>query len=130
MKKLFFIATILMAILVSASCSKSSGNEPESKDEYYVKYEATNTTRYTGDVSEISITTDEGLKTFIGGRNFTETFGPVKKGFVAKITCTNKAHSNTSIIVTIHVSKNNGPFALKETVSGTESASASYTIDF
>ena len=130
MKKISFIAMVLLTALVSASCSKSSDNEPESQDEYYVKYEATNTTRYSGDVSEISRTTDEGIKTFVGGKSFTETFGPVKKGFVAKITCTNKAYSNTSIIVTIHTSKNNGPFALKATVSGTESASASYTIDF
>lgn len=130
MKKLFFIATLLMAILVSASCSKSSGNEPESKDEYYVKYEAKNNTKHIGDVSDVIVKTHEGTQTLISNRTFSETYGPVNLGFAASITCNSRVSDATAISVSIYVSKNGGPFALRANATGAKTATVSYTIDF
>lgn len=129
MRKIFFFTMIMLTACLSLSCSKSSDHETENAS-YYVKYESKNTTRYSGDVSQVTVNTDKGSQTLICGREYSETFGPVKKGFAASITCDNKAYSNTSITVKIYVSKESGPFSLKAEVSGKESASASYSIDF
>lgn len=118
-----------MVALVSASCSKSSDNEP-TKDEYYVKYEAKNNTKHIGDVSDVIVKTHEGTQTLISNRTFSETYGPVNLGFAASITCNSRVSDATAISVSIYVSKNGGPFALRANATGAKTATVSYTIDF
>ena len=57
MRKIFFFAMIMLTACLSLSCSKSSDHETENAS-YYVKYESKNTTRYSGDVSQVTVNTD------------------------------------------------------------------------
>ena len=123
MKKTLFFALIAVAAVIS-SCNKTSGNE----DEYYIRYEGSISTLPIVERS-YTIATESGKQTFkTRENNFSRIFGPVGKGFEASISC---SYSNDVInlktpSVSIEVSKNNGPFALK--ASG--SKEASFEIDF
>lgn len=129
MKRLFFIVTVLLSAMLICSCSKSDDGTPSEEANYYVKYEAVNKTKHIGDVSEIIVNTDQGSKSYISDRTFSETFGPVKKGFTAKIVCNDRTGVN-SVSVSIYVSVGKEPFALKATNTASQTVSASYTIDF
>lgn len=129
MKKLFFI--ILSVLPLLWGCDKDSGNDSA---EYYVKYEygvSSNPSfgsQYTN--KTISINTDSGVKEFTTISNsFTETIGPVKKGFQASITVTYPSGSSASGTPSskIYVCRGAEPFALK---ASNNSTSATYTIDF
>lgn len=107
-------------------------NDPSS-GEYYVKYEASITDPYGSSgkkTSKYTVNTENGKETFNSGRSFSQTFGPVKKGFHAfiKSECDFVTTNNN---VRIYVCKGSEPFSLKANKSSKENTvSTSYTIDF
>ena len=121
MKRTLFIYTIF---LLAISCHKNddtdNANEPTI---YYVKYEASGNGSYSY-VDKTIVATGDGDRTFTGtARSWSETFGPVSKGFRAEITASGRGGIPR---VAIYVCRGKEPFALKQTGNG----SASYTIDF
>ena len=125
-KKITFFATILV-VLIMASCDKDdignieNDNNPSDNSEYYVRY--TVSSRYPYIFSDVKYSDVNGTGSFMNyqTRHWTETIGPVKKGFNAYV----KNEKGTATDK-IEVSKNGGPFALK--ASGNNSAS--YSIDY
>ena len=121
MKRTLFIYTIF---LLAISCHKNddtdNANEPTI---YYVKYEASGNGSYSY-VDKTIVATGDGDRTFTGtARSWSETFGPVSKGFRAEITASGRGGIPR---VAIYVCRGKEPFALKQTGNG----SAAYTIDF
>lgn len=122
MKRFLSLLSVCLCAVILSSCEEPNNEgpieTPEDNSFYYVKYE---TVSFRG-TNSITINTDTGIKAFSLGPNraYSETYGPVSKGFEASI------KSQASITTHIYVSKNNGPFALKASGTG----SATYTIDF
>ena len=121
MKRFLLSLSFCLCAFILISCEKPNNEEPiappEDNASYYVKYEASSTVI----MQSITVNTDTGKQTFtVRKKTYSETFGPVSKGFDASVNC--QAAANVSI----YVCKDNGPFALK--ASGGESAT--YTIDF
>ncbi len=125
------IAVILCAFPLLLGCDKDSNKDSA---EYYVKYEyglAFNPnfgSKYYN--KTISINTENGVKEFTTTSNsFTETIGPVKKGFNANITVqyTDGGSGGGTPSTKIYVSRGSEPFALK---ASNNTSSASYTIDY
>ena len=121
MKKYLFLLAMLSSVLLF-SCSKSDDTKPddETKDFYYVRYEAS-----------VTVNTDSGIKKFEAVKTFEEIFGPVSKDFRAEINVDSEGAGWAETTASIYVSKNNGPFAMKayKTVTGSE-IKLSYKIDF
>jgi len=122
--KFLKITTAFLAVFIAfSSCNKdkdeTSINETNTNDNYYVKYVIKGKL-----FSDWTVTTPEGeyTKNDYNTKSWSQTYGPVKKGFKCEV----KVGSGAPIIE-IHVSKNQEPFALKVTKTG---GSASYTIDF
>jgi len=107
-----------------SSCKKE--DEKTTNDEYYVKY-VVKCSQGRWYVSSFSINTDNGTVGFSNYKStsWNQTYGPVKKGFKTFVTA-----DSSFPTVEIYVSKNQGPFALKASKTGTGSASASYIVDF
>ena len=114
---------IILSIIFLCACEKcdyisTENPTPESKDEYYIRY----TCRTGGNAySTVTMRYIEAngqwvTKTGKYTTGVTQTIGPVKKGFTAKMSSDVKTN-------TIECCKNNGPFMLK-------SENGSYTIDF
>lgn len=122
--KLMFISLIFCI----SSCDKNDmdNNEPELSDNYYVQYIIRGNGAY-GRFSNWTATTPQGIYTNNGlqVRSWNQTYGPVNKGFKCEVIIDNYIYREPTI--EIHVSKNEEPFALKESETGD---SASYTIDF
>lgn len=121
--KFFGLALFFVCII---SCSKEKDNKYEEKD-YYIKYEA-NFSSYPLHYYDIEYTvaTDKGIQTFISGNSFSEIFGPVEKGFTAKLSYEGNGICNGSI----YVSKGSEPFSLKEhQLSNYSKIDISYTIE-
>lgn len=124
MKRIILSLGLLLALLVS--CQK---HIEESR--YYVKYTGMTSTVHMVNTS-YTYTTDSGKDTYTVtgfGSDYSVTIGPVTKGFQAEISCSIVGESEYGVKsrrVTIEVSKDNDPFALK--ASGTNYAS--YTIDY
>lgn len=120
MKRFLSLLSVCLCAVILSSCEESNNESietPEDNASYYVKYEASSTVI----MQSITVNTDTGKQTFtVRKKTYSETFGPVSKGFDASVKC--QAAANVSI----YVCKANGPFALKAS-GGT---SASYTIDF
>jgi hypothetical protein len=131
MKRILLIASVCFCSFLAFSCSTDDGdNNPAEKtptptedDRYYVKYEASGGGAYYY-LQSVSVNTENGTRTFSDRavQSFSQTFGPVKKGFVANISVVGSSNARVSI----YVCKGEEPFALKQT--GT--TKASYTIDF
>lgn len=115
-----FVITILFV-----SCNDYYTSQPsvvvEDNNEYYVKY--TVSTNYPYIFSNVVYADVNGTGSMRNyqTRNWSETIGPVKKGFRAFV-----RNENGTANDKIEVSKNGGPFALKAQGEN----SASYTIDF
>ena len=136
MKSHFLRQGVLLSILIISvltiftfsSCNKKAmdNNETIINNNYYVKYIIKGTVAY-GRFSNWTATTPEGKYTNSGyqTRNWNQTYGPVKKGFKCEIQI--KDYISGPPTIEIQVSKNEEPFALKETKTG---RTASYTIDF
>ena len=129
MKRLTNLLLCLFPLFLS--CDKDS--EKLSAD-YYVRYEFSLTysnpmggTKYTN--KTISITTDSGIIEVATTSNaYTETIGPVNKGFNASITVNSDGSSGGGTTnLKIYVSRGSEPFVLKASSNRT---TASYIIDF
>lgn len=141
MKKAFnFTLACLLFVLSLTGCKKSN-------DSYYIRYEvAAKSTHY--ETAKIEVETDMGEKTISLTINpssgtyyhlqncvnvFSEQFGPVPKGFIASINASipnASSLTSASLEVAIYVSRNNEPFVLKASNSGSTSCNTSYTIDY
>lgn len=106
MKRTLFIYTIF---LLAISCHKNddtdNANEPTI---YYVKYEASGNGSYSY-VDKTIVATGDGDRTFTGtARSWSETFGPVSKGFRAEITASGRGGIPR---VAIYVCRGKEPFS-------------------
>ncbi|MBR5603152.1 MAG: hypothetical protein IKW51_02945 [Bacteroidales bacterium] len=131
MKKYLFLLLMLSSVLVF-SCGKSDDTKPddETKEFYYVKYEASVSTSHIP-TTYITVNTDSGINEFEVAKTFEEIFGPVSKDFRAEIDVESKGAGWAETTARIYISKNNSPFALKayKNVSGSK-VNLSYKIDF
>jgi hypothetical protein len=121
--KITLLSTIIVALFM-VSCEKDNienNNNSSDNSEYYVRYSVS--TSYPYIFSDVKYADVNGTGSFMNyqTRHWTETIGPVKKGFHAYV----KNEKGTATDK-IEVSKNGGPFAMK--ASGNNSAS--YSIDF
>lgn len=115
MKKHLVLFLSLAATIMMASCTKDDAN-------YYVRYEAEACNPYPGYLL-LGVNTENGLQTIEVSRNvFSETYGPVQKGFHAAIYISSVRATSASI----YVSKGEEPFVLK----ATGQTSAEYVIDY
>ncbi len=120
MKRFLSILIVSCGVVAGLSSCLEDDDFPTQNNYYYVKYEASVSAPY--QLNRVSVTTDKGSASYNGvGGSWTGTYGPVSKGFKAKIS-TSSYVAKTQI----SVSKNNGPFAIK----ATGRMGASYTIDF
>lgn len=118
MKKHVVLLLVFSYILMMASCTKEKTN-------YYVKYDVASTgTNHIGTMT-LNLNTERGMQTIsTSSKVFSETFGPVSKGFEATVSAA--ASYPTYLNTSIYVCKGQEPFVLKAT--GT--SSAQYVIDF
>lgn len=133
MKRLSIILLFTTILLCLSSC----GKEPAAN--YYIKYEAyVSSIIYEGREARYVVSTDNGDITITTRRqSWSETYGPVEKGFTANITgSTNVDYSNgTTMTLNIYVCRGEEPFVFKASATdkifkGKQSLSASYKIDF
>lgn len=124
MNKILRITSLILSIFVILSSCKRDEVKITTTDEYYVKYAIKGNGTYNY-FNKFSVNTDKGNVSFSGYqyRSWNQTYGPLRKGFRASAT------SDGLVTIEIFVSKNNGPFVLKASKSGSQS-SVSYTIDF
>lgn len=132
MNKFLKITTVFLAIFIAlSSCNKDEPiindiDKPIINDNYYVKYVIKcSQSRYY--VSKFSVNTDKGIVYFSDYKStyWTQTYGPVKKGFTATATA-----ESVYPTIEIYASINQEPFALKTTNTRNTQVTASYTIDF
>lgn len=131
MKHLKYLLLFSLSFIVFG-CGGDNDDEPNtpgSVAEYYVKYEASIVSYRNGTV-KYTVNTETGEKIFSSGKSFSQTFGPVEKGFHASIKVDAKNVVGASSNIRIYVCRGNEPFALKANKSGESTVSASYTIDF
>lgn len=122
MKKLLFIASIIVVSL----CFLTGCDKPSNR--YYIKYEVSIDGMANGE-THVTVNTENGEQSFVTPREFSETFGPVKKSFVAKISAYNTALYGT-LNVRIYACKGEEAFVLKASTSKKGEADAEYRIDF
>ena len=126
MKKLLLLFSFA-AVLMMTGCGKDNElDSPENDVRYYVKYEVSVSSSYIGDLY-VDAKTERGTQSFkTSSKLFSETFGPVSKGFAASVT----AHTDYTVTGAMHssiyVCRGEEPFVLK----ATGSSSADYVIDF
>jgi len=123
MKKLLFIASIIVLSL----CFLTGCDKPSNR--YYIKYEVTINGMENGE-THVTVNTENGEQSFVTPREFSETFGPVKRNFVAKISAYNTALYGATINVRIYACKGEEAFVLKASASNNGKAEAEYRIDF
>lgn len=133
-KSLYAIILMLSVLLSFVSCDKdndiTNSQSSENKDEYYVRYEVGVKTSHIP-TTHITVNTDSGIKKFEASKTFEEIFGPVGKDFCAEIDVLVEWGGYSETTVSIYVSKNDGPFALKahKSVTGSK-VNLSYQIDY
>ncbi|HJB71894.1 MAG TPA: hypothetical protein H9939_01040 [Candidatus Barnesiella merdigallinarum] len=131
MKKIIVLLSVLLTLLTFSSCTNDEPSPSntqqgtETDANYYVKYTAL---AYGGvgyenaRIKSVTVETETGSKTIEPNvKSWEETYGPVSKGFKAKIQAT-----GASKTVRIYVCRGEEPFVIK----AEGSSSASYTIDF
>ncbi len=117
----------VLTVSTFSSCSKEDKNsDTGTSDNYYVKYIINGNGTY-GRFSNWTATTPQGTFSNNGyqTRSWNQTFGPIKKGFKCEVQIGDYIGGDPTI--EIHVSKNQEPFALKVTKTG---SSASYTVNY
>ena len=134
--RLIVICGFLLAYLTFISgCKKENTTDP---NEYYVKYEVNSSTIYYGGKLNVTINDENGSnKSFTIDQRvpWDVVIGPVEKGFEAEmlVQAIGNTQDKLKLYANLYVSKNNGPFALKES-NGSDSprnnAQLSYIIDF
>jgi hypothetical protein len=109
---------LILFVFLLYGCKKTEVN-----DEYYVKYEVESSTVYYGGKLDVQLKSESSstLPLVINQREKWETtIGPVKKGFIASLKVVKQgwngqtSETQLKLYLRIHVSKNNGPFALKQ----------------
>ena len=131
MKKIIVLLSVLLTLLTFSSCTNeepspsNTQHGTETDANYYVKYTAL---AYGGvgyenaRIESVTVETETGSKTIEPNvKSWEETYGPVSKGFKAKIQAT-----GASKTVRIYVCRGEEPFVIK----AEGSSSTSYTIDF
>ena len=126
MKAITKLYLVIFAAITCFGCEKIENDNNDNnkgqntqEDFYYVRFDG----KYQngGGTAKFSLTGCGAFTKYIGIPNsFSEILGPAQKGAVAKV----DAGGNCEL--SIYVSKNNSPFALKKTGGNT----LSYTIDF
>lgn len=105
---------------------------PEEQARYYVRYEVQFTTQHNNANRVIKYTNEKGEQTIKLENDFTweGTYGPVDKGFVAKLSgrCPNYSYS-ASIHGRIYVCREREPFVIKAEDTSRE-INLRYAIDF
>lgn len=125
--KIFFVAMLF----VFSGCNDSGEpDNPSAGGEYYVKYEAYVKSIYVGYTVKYTVDTDKGRQVFEASNSFSQTFGPLKKGFKTSITADASSCYRADCDVRIYVCRGQEPFALKASNSGDKIVSATYVIDF
>lgn len=127
MKKYLLVLVSILALVLFTACNKDKNKTENSTsiDRYYVRYEVSVSSVYTGTL-HVNVNTENGIKTFeVSSKLFSETFGPVDYGFQTSVSASFGGYSGT-LSSSIYVCKNNDPFVLKATGGST----AEYTIDF
>lgn len=121
------LAISSLIILTIFSCNDNDNNMDNiaNDDIYYVNYIIKGASPY-GRFSNWTATTPNGTYSNSGTQvaGWNRTYGPVQKGFQCRVDIGD--YQGGAPTIEIHVSKNEGPFALKRSVTG---ASASYTIN-
>lgn len=104
-------------------------DEPDNNagEDYYVKYEAVVTYPYNATVT-YSVVTEKGLKNFDSGKSFSQTFGPLKKGFNTMMTVDVRGLSHAICNVRIYIARGTEPFTLKANITGSGVVTARYVI--
>ena len=120
--KLPIIAIIVAFLIGLTGCSTPSNR-------YYIKYEVTINGMENGE-THVTVNTENGEQSFVTPREFSETFGPVKRNFLAKISAYNTALYAATINVRIYACKGEEAFVLKASASNNGKAEAEYRIDF
>ena len=120
--KIPVIAVIAVLLVILTGCSTPSNR-------YYIKYEVSINGMENGE-THVTVNTENGEQSFVTPREFTETFGPVKRNFVAKISAYNTALYAATINVRIYACKGEEAFVLKASNSNNGKTEAEYRIDF
>lgn len=123
MKAITKLFLVIFATITCFGCEKiendNNKGQNTQEDFYYVRFDAE---VYNGSAEvRYSLTGCGTFSSYIGIKPCSEILGPAPKGAIAKISV-----DSGNGITSIHVSKNNGPFALKKQGY----SSLSYTIDF
>ena len=132
MKRLSFIICTTIILLGLTACYKEPDKEP---DNYYVKYEAQIASIHTGGTAKYVVSTENGSTSITSrSKTWTETFGPVKKGFTASISGETSGYGGT-LTLNIYVCRGEEPFVIKaqqvfNSADFSVSGAISYTIDF
>ena len=126
MKKIILLLSFA-AVMMMTGCGKDNEQDsPENDVRYYVKYEVSVSSIYIGDLY-VDAKTEKGNQLFTtSSKLFSETFGPVSKGFAASVTAHADYTITGGIYSSIYVCRGEEPFVLK----ATGSSSANYVIDF
>lgn len=112
-KRLSVVSIIGVLLVMLTGCSKSVDYYV---DRYYIKYEVDVNSNYTGDISYITVNTNYGELSLNSGRYFSETFGPVKYGFPARI-CVYTSAYQADVTIRIYASRGGEAFALKKIIT-------------
>ncbi len=120
MKAITKLFLVIFATITCFGCEKienDNNRQNTQEDFYYVRFDGKY--QYGGNTAQFSLTGCGTFTKYIGS-SFSEILGPAQKGAVAKV------DGGGNCELSIYVSKNNSPFALKKTGGNT----LSYTIDF
>ena len=120
MERFWRLVLISCLAIFGSACSKDDENTGSDVERpaaiYYVKYAASHPFYY---LESVCVTTEKGPQNFtVRNNSWTQTFGPVSKGFRASISVSGRS----GYTLQIYDSKDNGPFVYK--------GSSSYVIDF
>jgi hypothetical protein len=132
----FILGLIVTLGILNFGCD--NGNETNSTNEYYVKYEVNSSTIYMGGKLNVTIITENNTPmtiTIDQGILWETIIGPVQKGFLATllVNASTVTSNEVALYTNIYVSKNNSPFALKKSYGSDtprNSVQISYTIDY
>lgn len=129
MKQLKIWSMMFLAMMMISFISSCSKDDDKSSEDYYVKYDLTLISRHINDKRSVTVKTEKGSETINlpnsnQSSSWEGTYGPVKKGFVASISC--RSSSLKEAHVRISVAKGSEPFAVKSNGS----TSAKFTINY
>lgn len=127
MKKYLKYLLFITFTTILWGCGGDDEPDNNADAEYYVKYEAVVSSFYTGTVT-YNVTTEKGIQKFESGKSFSQTFGPLKKGFNTMITANTQNLFRADCNLRIYIARGTEPFALKANITGSGVVTAKYTI--